>query len=72
MDLIKKKYTGAQITKDMVRRWKEVKDPTQDDVELLQLQIKILKIIYSEAVANEHHNSVRIYKNKLIDLRRSI
>ena len=23
MDLIKKKYTGAQVTKDMVRRWKE-------------------------------------------------
>jgi rod shape-determining protein MreB len=23
MDLIRKKYTGAQVTKDMVRRWKE-------------------------------------------------
>ena len=62
------KHSSGYYIKKMVRRWKEVKDPTQDDVELLQLQINILKIIYSEAVANEHHNSMRIYKNKLIDL----
>jgi rod shape-determining protein MreB len=39
MDLIRKKYTGAQVTKDMVRRWKEEisyvgEDPRKADVQL--------------------------------------
>ena len=32
MDLIRKKYTGAQVTKDMVRRWKEASSYVGGDV----------------------------------------
>ena len=63
-----RRHRSGYYVKKAVRRWKEVKDPTQDDVELLELQIKILKKIYSEAVVNDHQNSMIFYKNKLIDL----
>jgi len=63
-----RRHRSGYYVKKAVRRWKEVKDPTQDDVELLELQINILKRIYSEAVVNDHQNSMIFYKNKLIDL----
>ena len=34
-DLIEKKYTGAQLTKDMVRQWKEAGSYIGDDREMM-------------------------------------
>jgi rod shape-determining protein MreB len=42
MDLVKKKFTGAQITKDMVRKWKEAHSYVDGDdrVQMVELSVE--------------------------------
>ena len=63
-----RRHSSGYYIKKEVRGWREVKEPTSEDIKLLELQINILKIIYSEAVVNDHQNNMRIYKSKLQDL----
>ncbi len=41
MDLIRKKYTGAQVTKDMVRRWKEASSYVGGDVREVLVDLSV-------------------------------
>ena len=43
MELVEKKYTGAQVTKDMVRRWKEASSYVGKDVKevMVELSLKV-------------------------------
>jgi len=41
MELIKKKYTGAQITKDMVRRWKEESSYVSGDAREIMVELSV-------------------------------
>ena len=41
MDLVKKKYTGAQVTKDMVRRWKEASSYVCTDAKEVMVELSV-------------------------------
>ena len=41
MDLVKKKYTGAQVTKDMVRRWKEASSYVGTDAKEVMVELSV-------------------------------
>jgi actin-like ATPase involved in cell morphogenesis len=42
MELIRKKYTGAQVTKDMVRKWKEASSYVGGDVREVTVELSVL------------------------------
>ena len=41
MELVEKKYTGAQVTKDMVRRWKEASSYVGKDVKEVMVELSV-------------------------------
>ena len=41
MELVRKKYTGAQVTKDMVRRWKEASSYVGMDVKEVMVELSV-------------------------------
>ena len=41
MELVRKKYTGAQVTKDMVRRWKEESSYVSGDVREVMVELSV-------------------------------